>query len=146
MTATQPSASEPAGKMPTVSPALLRTLPRAVVVTLLVTGALIAGIVFLSDHDAGTWKAFAGASVVATIGAIASVAIILMSAGKPADYVITMVMALAGVRTMLSVGGILVLALALKMALVPVAMMICGYYAGTLIVESLVVSQSFKSR
>ncbi len=129
--------------MATVSPRLIRQLPRSVVVTNGAVAAIIAMVVLFAGHP-GWWSAFAGALVVAAVNAVLSLWIILHSAGKPADHVVTMVMLLAGVRTGISVVGLL---LAIKVfSLTPnaTAVMICGFYAATLVVESTLVHRALK--
>jgi hypothetical protein len=133
----QPSLAKPA----TVSPQLIRQLPISVVVTLVVV-AMISLVIVLLSGRADWWPALLGASVVATICAAASVVIILSSSGKPADYVITMIMLLAGVRTGISLIGLIVGVKALHLPAEALALMICGYYTAMLLVETLLVRRA----
>jgi hypothetical protein len=139
---TSPSDSSQPKPLPTtVSPQLIRQLPVAVIVTLIGVAVVIVAIVLLAGRP--EWlPAFAAASVVAILCAIASLVIILSSAGKPADYVVTMVMLLAAVRVGVSIVGLLVAIMALEFPAKSTAMMICGYYAATLIVESVLVRRA----
>jgi hypothetical protein len=131
--------------MPTVSPALLRSLP-PVVLGSVVAVAIVSAAVILAMHRPEWWSAFWVGTGVAVLGAITSVLIILRSAGKPADFVITMVMLLSAVRLGVSLVGLMVGVLALKAAPVPTAVIICSYYVVTLFVESFLVSRSLKTQ
>jgi hypothetical protein len=133
---------QPKPQMPTVSPQLIRQLPVAVIATLLGVAVGIAAIVLIAGRPEW-WPAYAAASVVAVLCAVASLVIIATSAGKPADYAVTMVMLLAAVRVGISIIGLLVAVLALDLPRNATAMMICGYYAATLFVESLLVRRAF---
>lgn len=129
---------------PTVSPTLVRRMPVVVGLTLIGTAVVIAGLV-LATQNTHWWRPYAGATGIATLGAIASIVIIVRSAGKPADYVVTMIMALSAVRMFISLFGLLILVMGLKMLAEPTAFMICGFYMTTLLVESLLVSRSLKA-
>lgn len=134
--ATSPSTT-PSG----VCPQLIRQLPIAVVTTLIVVAMVCAAVVLVSAR-ADWWSPMLVASGVATMGAVASVVIILSSSGKPADYVITMVMLLAGVRTGISLIGLIVGIKALHLPAEALALMICGYYAAMLLVETWLVRRA----
>ncbi len=135
----EPTTAKP--QTPTVSPQLIRQLPVAIVVTLLVVAAVFAAVVLLA-HRSDWWPAYGFATAAGLICAIVSGMIILSSAGKPADYVVTMMMLLAGVRVGISVIGLIVGVKVLALPPVITAMMICGYYAAMLIVESLLVRRA----
>ncbi|MBC7784576.1 MAG: hypothetical protein H7144_12125 [Burkholderiales bacterium] len=145
----QPPSNIPApitpAPVPTVSPALIRQLPMAVAATVFAV-ALVIAIIIVVTPQPQWWPAFIGATVVAAVAMIASVAILLSSAGKPADYVITMTMLLAGVRVGVSLIGLIVCIMAFSITPVAVAMMICGYYVATLIVESTLVSRALRAQ
>lgn len=132
---------QPKPQLPTVSGQLIRQLPVAVIATLLGVAVGIAAIVLIAGRPEW-WPAYAAASVVALLCAIASLVIIATSAGKPADYAVTMVMLLAAVRVGISIIGLLVAIMALEFPAQSTAMMVCGYYAATLIVESVLVRRA----
>jgi len=130
--------------MPTVSGRLIRQLPVGVLVTNSVV-ALIAALVVLIAGRPDWWPAFATACGVAVVNAVLSLWIIAGAAGKSADHVVTMVMLLAGVRIGVSILGLITAVLALSLNPEATAVMICGFYAATLIVESALVHRALKA-
>lgn len=127
-----------------VSMGMVRKLPLAVLGTW-VGVCFILAIVVLGAGRPEWWSCLAAGGIVGGVCAIVSVVIILSSAGKPAEYVVTMVMLLAAVRIGISLIGLLVAVLVLDLPRNPTALMICGYYAATLIVESFLVRQAVHS-
>ncbi len=128
----------------TVSPKLVKQLPVVMIAATLGIGALIAIAIFVLGKPEW-WPAFYAAIVVAALSALFSVMIILRSAGKPADYVVTMVMLLSVVRVAVSLIGLMICVLALKIMAIPVTVMICSYYFVTLLVESILISKALKA-
>jgi ABC-type transport system involved in multi-copper enzyme maturation permease subunit len=135
--------SDGQARQPTVSPVLIRQMPIAVLATVLATAG-IAAIGIGLTHRADWWPAYVASLVVAMIGALASVVIILRSAGKPADFVVTMVMLLSLVRIGVSLIGLIVCVKVLQTPPDPTAAMIGGYYVATLLVESLLVRRALQ--
>lgn len=127
-----------------VSAGLVRRLPWAVLGTFIGVSVVLAMVVFGAGRPEW-WSCLAAGGIVGGVCAIASVVIILSAAGKTAEYVVTMVMLLAAVRIGISLIGLLVSVLVLDLPRNPTALMICGYYAATLVVESLLIRQSVHS-
>lgn len=127
-----------------VSVGLVRRLPWAVLGSFVGVSVVLV-LVIVGAGRPEWWPCLAAGGIVGGVCALASVVIILSSAGKPAEYVVTMVMLLAAVRIGISLIGLLVSVLALDLPRNPTALMICGYYAATLIVESFLVRQAVHS-
>ena len=139
----EPNAAQPAANapVPVIPAATLRTL--AVGVTWAnVAVAVVATAVVALAKQADWWTPLAASVVVAAIGAIASIAVLSMAAGRTVDWLITFVMGVAGVRMFVSLIGLVVAVMGLHAQPELTALLICCFYAVTLIVETGLLARS----
>jgi hypothetical protein len=129
---------------PTVQGGLVRQLPAAALGSFGVAAAVMASLAAWS-HEPTWWAGFAAASVIAGLGTIASV-IVLRRATGAMDQVVTLAMGASLVRMAVSLTGLLVAIHAFHAPAEPTGFMLCGYYAATLITETLLLSRAAGGR
>ncbi|MGN6507457.1 MAG: hypothetical protein ACTHM6_18020 [Tepidisphaeraceae bacterium] len=121
--------------IPTLSPALARQLPGAVVLAGLAAAAGMA-LLIVAQHRPEWWAAYQSASIVGIVSMVVSVLILRQLAGKPVDTAVLFVMAASGIRMGVSLVGLLIVTHGLQTPGEAVGFMICGYYAAMLIAET----------
>ena len=110
---------------------------------LVISAVLSAGIIKASK-DASWWTAWQAGTLVAVLAVLGSLAVIRQAIGKPVSVMPAVTMLLSGVRLGISLTGLIVAVKAYKMPPEPTAVMICGYYAVVLIVESFVMHRALR--
>ena len=132
LTNTVPPANAP---VPVIPATVVRRLARGVVRA----NVIVAGIALLVIEWSGRddwWMPLAASVVVGFVGVIASVAVLSMAAGRTIDWLVTFVMGVAGVRMFVSLIGLVVAVMGLKVHAEATALLICCFYTVTLVVET----------
>lgn len=129
---TVPAANAP---VPVIPAAAVRRLARGVTRA----NVIVAGVSLLVIEWSGRadwWIPLAASVVVGFIGVAASVAVLSMAAGRTVDWLVTFVMGVAGLRMFVSLIGLVIAVKALHAHAEATALLICCFYAVTLIVET----------
>jgi hypothetical protein len=125
----------------TVSGDVLKRMPLAVLLTMAATAAGLAVLIILAQKPAW-WSGFFPATVVATLSAAASIAVLKQAAGQPADAAVSQAMLVTVVRMFVSLTGLMIAVFALHYPAEPTGLMVCAYYGTTLIVESVMMTRA----
>lgn len=140
-----PAESEPAPKkpIPVVPTSLSATLVRLVPAVVIGSALLLAGVLQFAGQPEW-WAGYWPATIIAILCGIVSIVLLSRAAGQPVDAAIAVVMMAAGARIAISVIGVVIAAQTLHKPLTSTALLTCGYYVVTLIVESVVLSNAVR--
>ena len=129
--------------VPVVQASVGRRLSISVLAVLAIS-AVASAVVIRVSKDASWWSAWQAGTVVAVLAVLASLAVIRQAIGKPVSVMPAVTMLLSAVRLGISLSGLIVAVKAYKMPPEPTAVMICGYYAVVLVVESFVMHRALR--
>ena len=145
----EPNTVIPYAAEPIAPSALTPLVPRAVVRRLIVgviwanvALALIATGVVVIAGRADWWSPLAASVVIAAMCAIASVLILSSAAGRTVDWLVTFVMATAGVRVFVSLMGLIVAVKAFHTPDELTGLGVVCFYVVTLVVETTLLTRA----
>jgi hypothetical protein len=130
---------------PTVASGLLRRLPAAVLCSFGAAAVVTAVVVAVAQRPTW-WNGFAAATIIAGLSAVASLLVLRRVSGRGVDEAVTFAMGVTLVRMAVSGVGLLVATQVLGAPVEPTGFMICGYYAATLVTETLILSRAAGGR
>ena len=127
-----------------IDPRAVIKLPLYVGLTLVLTGGLLAGLLFLANAS-GWWRGFAAASVASALAALVSLPPLLMGLRRGLNGAMIGYFSAMGLRAMVSLGAALLAIHAGGYPMKPTLLLLVPYYFAMLAVETAYVSKALLS-
>lgn len=142
--ANDPSAAPKLATAPAtvIGPLIGKQLASAVLVAGVGTAGAAAIVIRFTGGDASWWAGYRAASAVMVLAVLGSLYVIRQAVGRPLMVLPAMVMLLSAVRLGICLAGLIVAVKIYKAPPEPSGVIICGYYAVLLGVESFVIHRA----